>query len=90
MTALGYVISHSETSLKDLIISSCHLGPEGLAALVTEIKGKTIALEMLRYSTLYLCTCICVVYALLDIVTNNFVGMVIFVHSYINYWVSLR
>ena len=52
MTALGYVISHSETSLKDLVISSCHLGSEGLAALVTEIKGETITVETLRYSTL--------------------------------------
>ena len=50
MTALGYVMSHSETPLKKLVISSCYVGPEGLTALAMEIREKTPALEVLRYN----------------------------------------
>jgi hypothetical protein len=53
MTALGYVISHSETPLKKLVMSSCYVGPEGLTALAMELK-EFPALEVLRYNT-----CIC-------------------------------
>ena len=49
MTALGYVMSHSETPLKKLVISSCYVGPEGLTALALELKEKTPVLEVLRY-----------------------------------------
>ncbi len=53
MTALGYVIAHSETPLKKLEISSCYVGPEGLTALAMELKEKLPALEILRY----MCVC---------------------------------
>ena len=49
MTALGYVMSHSETSVKTLVISSCYIGPEGLSALAMELKETLPALEVLRY-----------------------------------------
>ena len=49
MTALGYIISHSETPVKTLVISSCYVGPEGLSALAMELKEKLPALEVLRY-----------------------------------------
>jgi hypothetical protein len=55
MTALGYVISHSETPLKKLVISSCYVGPEGLTALAMELKEKLPALEVWRYVVLNLC-----------------------------------
>ena len=49
MTALGYVMSHSETPVKTLVISSCYVGPEGLTALAMELKEKLPDLEVLRY-----------------------------------------
>ena len=48
MTALGYVMSHSETPLEKLVISSCYVGPEGLVALAMELK-ETAVLKVLRY-----------------------------------------
>ena len=48
MTALGYVIRHSEIPLKELNITMCHLGVEGLAALLTEIGDQNLSLEKLR------------------------------------------
>ena len=50
MTALGYVMSHSETPLKKLVISSCYVGPEGLTALAMEIRECALGLEVLRYN----------------------------------------
>ena len=49
MTALGYVMSHSETPLKKLVVSSCYVGPEGLTALAMELTEKLPELEVLRY-----------------------------------------
>ena len=49
MTALGYVLTHSETPPKKLVISSCYVGPEGLTALAMEIRESALALEVLRY-----------------------------------------
>ena len=49
MTALGYVMSHSVTPVKMLVISSCYVGPEGLTALAMELKEKPPVLEVLRY-----------------------------------------
>ena len=49
MTALGYVIVNSKTHLKDLALMSCYLGPEGLAALITEVGDRTLPIEKLRY-----------------------------------------
>ena len=48
MTALGYVIRHSEMSLKELNITHCHLGVEGLAAMLAEIGDQNLSLEKLR------------------------------------------
>jgi hypothetical protein len=48
MTALGYVIRHSETPIKELNITLCHLGVEGLIALLTEIGDWKLSLEKLR------------------------------------------
>ena len=55
MTALGYVITHSEIPIKELNITVCHLGVEGLTALVTEIGDKKLSLEKLRYSCIHDC-----------------------------------
>ena len=49
MTALGYVARHSEIPIKELHIALCHLGVEGLAALLTEIGDRNLSLEKLRY-----------------------------------------
>jgi hypothetical protein len=48
MTALGYVIRNSEIPIKELNITSCHLGVEGLIALLTEIGDQNLYLEKLR------------------------------------------
>ena len=52
MTALGYVTRHSKIPIKELNITSCHLGVEGLAALLTEIGDQNLSLEKLRYCSL--------------------------------------
>ena len=49
MTALGYVIANSKTPLKQLALASCRLGPEGLSALLMEIKDEcSLSIETLR------------------------------------------
>ena len=49
MTALGYVIANSKTPLKQLALASCRLGPEGLSALLMEIKDDcSLPIEALR------------------------------------------
>ena len=49
MTALGYVIANSKTPLKQLALASCRLGPEGLSALLMEIKDDfSLPIETLR------------------------------------------
>ena len=49
MTALGYVIANSKTPLKQLTLASCRLGPEGLSALLMEIKDDcSLSIETLR------------------------------------------
>ena len=48
MTALGYVVVKSKASLKELAITSCHLGPEGLTAFATEVGDDTLGIETLR------------------------------------------
>ena len=55
MTALGYVIANSKTPLKQLALASCHLGPEGLSALLMEIKDDcSLPIETLRYNCAYI------------------------------------
>ena len=49
MTALGYVTRHSEIPIKELHITMCHLGVEGLTALLTEIGDKELSIKKLRY-----------------------------------------
>ena len=54
MTALGYVIANSKTPLKQLALASCRLGPEGLSALLMEIKDDcSLPIETLRYNSAY-------------------------------------
>ena len=48
MTALGYVVVNSKPHLKELSLTSCHIGPECLSALVAGIEGHTLAIETLR------------------------------------------
>ena len=48
MTALGYVVVNSTASLKELAITSCHLGPEGLTAFATVVGDHTLAVETLK------------------------------------------
>jgi hypothetical protein len=48
MTALGYVIRNSEIPIKELSITLCHLGVEGLIALLTGIGDWKLSLEKLR------------------------------------------
>ena len=47
-TALGYVLTHSNVPATELAITSCHIGPEGLAALVKEINEFSLSLKALR------------------------------------------
>jgi hypothetical protein len=55
MTALGYVIRHSEIPVKELNITRCHLGVEGLAASLMEIGDQNLSLEKLRYTYMVIC-----------------------------------
>ena len=48
MTALGYVVVNSTASLKELAITSCHLGLEGLTAFATVVADHTLAVETLK------------------------------------------
>ena len=52
MTALGYVTIHSTIPIKELNITHCHLGVEGLTALLMEIGDHELPLEKLRYTSM--------------------------------------
>ena len=47
-TALGYVLTHSNVPTAKLDITSCHIGPEGLSALVKAINTHSVTLKTLR------------------------------------------
>ena len=53
-TALGYVLTHSNVPTTELAITSCHIGPEGLSALVKAIiiNNSSLSLRILRYGLL--------------------------------------
>ena len=51
-TALGYVLTHSNVPTTELAITSCHIGPEGLSALVKAIENSSLTLLILRYGLL--------------------------------------
>ena len=51
-TALGYVLTHSNVPTTELAITSCHIGPEGLSALVKAINISSLSLRILRYGLL--------------------------------------
>ena len=51
-TALGYVLTHSIVPTTELAITSCHIGPEGLSALVKAINNSSLSLRILRYGLL--------------------------------------
>ena len=51
-TALGYVLTHSIVPTTELAITSCHIGPEGLSALVKAINNSSFSLRILRYGLL--------------------------------------
>ena len=51
-TALGYVLTHSNVPTTELAITSCHIGPEGLSALVKAINNSSLSLRILRYRLL--------------------------------------
>ena len=51
-TALGYVLTHSNVPTTELAITSCHIGPEGLSALVKAINNSSFSLRILRYGLL--------------------------------------
>ena len=56
-TALGYVLTHSNVPATELTITSCHIGPEGLSALVKAIELPLKSLKALRCDLLALyCT----------------------------------
>ena len=52
-TALGFVLTHSSVCTTELAITSCHIGPEGLSALVTTITTFSVTLQTLRYVVCY-------------------------------------
>ena len=54
-TALGYVLSHSNVPTTELDITSCHIGPEGLSALVKAINSSSLSLRTLRCVLLGVC-----------------------------------
>ena len=51
-TALGYVLTDSIVPTTELAITSCHIGPEGLSALVKAINISSLSLRILRYGLL--------------------------------------
>ena len=51
-TALGHVLTHSSVPTTELAIASCHIGPEGLSALVKAINNSSLSLRILRYGLL--------------------------------------
>ena len=51
-TTLGYVLTHSNVPTTELAITSCHIGPEGLSALVKAINNSSLSLRILRYGLL--------------------------------------
>ena len=71
-TALGYVLVHSSVPTTELDITSCHIGPEGLSALVKAINSSSLAMRTLRcasrcmhyFGGLFHCKCmICFVFS---------------------------
>ena len=54
-TALGYVLVHSSVPTTELAITSCHIGPEGLSALVKAINSSSLAMRTLRCVLLGVC-----------------------------------
>ena len=56
-TALGYVLTHSNVPTTELAITSCHIGPEGLSALVKAINNSSLSLRILRYGLLVWDSC---------------------------------
>ena len=53
-TTLGYVLTHSNVPATELAITSCHIGPEGLSALVKAIESPLKSLKSLRCDLLTL------------------------------------
>ena len=53
-TALGYVLTHSNAPATELAINSCHVGPEGLSALVKVMEFPLSSLKTLRYNNEWL------------------------------------
>ena len=54
-TALGYVLIHSSVPTTELAITSCHIGPEGLSALVKAINSSSLTMRTLRCVLLGVC-----------------------------------
>ena len=54
-TALGYVLTHSNVPISKLAITSCHIGPEGLSALVKAINSSSLTMRTLRCVLLGIC-----------------------------------
>ena len=54
-TALGYVLNHSIVPPTELAITSCHIGPEGLSALVKAMEFPLSSLKTLRYLNAPMC-----------------------------------
>ena len=56
-TALGYVLTHSNVPTTELAITSCHIGPEGLSALMKAINIPSLSLRVLRCVLCDVCYC---------------------------------
>ena len=56
-TALGFMLTHSDEPVTKLAMTSCHVGPEGVDALVKEICNTNLLLKSLRF---IVCVCVCV------------------------------
>ena len=52
-TAIGYVLTRSNVPTTELAITSCHISPEGLAALMKAINECSLSLKALRYTYSY-------------------------------------
>ena len=52
-TALGYVLVNSAVSTSELAIIACHIGPEGLSALVKALNEFSLSLKVLWYDILH-------------------------------------
>ena len=72
-TALGYVLTHSNVPTTELAITSCHISPESLSALVKAISISSLSLRILRYGLLGGGLLRCITYSAYNFLSSVFI-----------------